>query len=78
MEKSEPRHRRRVAAGFAARYNRASGSAMDRRFGRRAVGGMIAALGLYPIVTANHLQNLLSGTILFLIGVSILVWGLRR
>lgn len=51
---------------------------MGRRFGRRAAGGIIAMIGLYPIVTANHLQNLLSGTILFLIGVSIFVWGLCR
>jgi hypothetical protein len=51
---------------------------MDRRFGKRTLGGIVAVIGLYPIVTANHLQNLLSGTILFLIGVSIFVWGLRR
>lgn len=51
---------------------------MDRRFGKRAFGGIVAVVGLYPIVTARHLQNLLSGTILFLIGVSIFVWSQRR
>jgi hypothetical protein len=51
---------------------------MDSGLKQRALGGVVAAIGLYPIVTAQHLQNLISGTILFLIGVSIFVRGLRR
>jgi hypothetical protein len=51
---------------------------MDAGLKKRAFGGVVAAVGLYPIVTAQHLQNLISGTILFLIGVSIFILGLRR
>ena len=45
--------------------------------GRRLAGGILAIIGLYPIVTANHLQNLISGFALFLIGVGIFAWGCR-
>ena len=51
---------------------------MDSGTKKRALGGIVAAIGVYPILTAQHLQNLISGTILFLIGVSIFIWGLRR
>lgn len=51
---------------------------MASGFKRRAVGGAMAAIGVYPIVTAQHMQNLLSGTAMFLLGVAIFIWGLRR
>ena len=46
--------------------------------GKRIFGGSLALIGLYPIVTANHVQNIFSGLALFLIGIAIFAWGYRR
>jgi hypothetical protein len=46
--------------------------------GRKIIGGGLVLIGLYPIVTANHVQNIFSGLALFLIGIAIFAWGDRR
>jgi hypothetical protein len=51
---------------------------MGAGIGKRIVGGALALIGIYPIVTANHVQNIFSGLALFLIGIAVFAWSYRR
>lgn len=51
---------------------------MERGLVRRGLGGFLAVVGIYPIVTAVHLQNILSGTVMFVTGVALYIWGSER
>ena len=46
--------------------------------GKVLVGAFLTLTGAYPICTANHMQNLLSGLVLFLIGVAVMAWGAHQ
>jgi hypothetical protein len=45
---------------------------------RRGFGSFLAVVGAYPICTAVHLQNILSGTVMFVAGVALYIWGSER
>jgi RPA family protein len=45
---------------------------------RRGFGGFLVLVGAYPICTAVHLQNIVSGTVMFVAGVALYIWGSER
>ena len=51
---------------------------MAHGFVRRGLGGFFAVVGIYPILTAVHLQNIVSGTVMFVTGVVLYIWGSER
>ena len=80
-------HLRSAAAWYRARilnadllvcYRDQSENIMTQGLVRRGFGSFLTVVGVYPICTAVHLQNIVSGTIMFVTGVALYIWGSER